>query len=160
MFIWTAKLRRGRLVAGVAAIVVLCGAVALVGGVLSARGVDAVSPAPASPKGIKTNEDRIAYLESYGWQVEPEPVKTQQVTVPADPSEVFLRYNELQISQGYDLLQYSGKELTRYVYRITNYPDESGVYYATLLVKDGQVVGADVASSAKTGVMHGLKMPE
>ena len=88
-----------------------------------------------------------------------EPVKTQQVTVPADPSEVFLRYNELQISQGYDLLQYSGKELTRYVYRITNYPDESGVYYATLLVKDGQVVGADVASSAKTGVMHGLKMP-
>lgn len=52
-----------------------------------------------------------------GWQVEPEPVKTQQVTVPADPSEVFLRYNELQISQGYDLLQYSGKELTRYVYR-------------------------------------------
>ena len=89
-----------------------------------------------------------------------EPVKTQQVTVPADPSEVFLRYNELQISQGYDLLQYSGKELTRYVYRITNYPDESGVYYATLLVKDGQVVGADVASSAKTGVMHGLKMPE
>ena len=107
-----------------------------------------------------TNEARIAFLESYGWQVEPEPVKTQQVIVPADPSEVFLRYNELQISQGYDLLQYSGKELTRYVYRITNYPDESGVYYATLLVKDGQVVGADVASSAKTGVMHGLKMPE
>ena len=107
-----------------------------------------------------TNEQRVAYLNSLGWQVEPEPVKTQQVTVPADPSEVFLRYNELQISQGYDLLQYSGKELTRYVYRITNYPDESGVYYATLLVKDGQVVGADVASSAKTGVMHGLKMPE
>ena len=90
----------------------------------------------------------------------PEPVKTQQVTVPADPSEVFLRYNELQVSQGYDLLQYSGEELTRYVYRITNYPDEAGVYYATLLVKDGQIVGADVASSAKTGVMHGLKMPE
>ena len=107
-----------------------------------------------------TNEQRVAYLNSLGWQVEPEPVKTQQVIVPADPSEVFLRYNELQISQGYDLLQYSGKELTRYVYRITNYPDESGVYYATLLVKDGQVVGADVASSAKTGVMHGLKMPE
>ena len=107
-----------------------------------------------------TNEQRVAYLNSLGWQVEPEPVKTQQVTVPADPSEVFLRYNELQVSQGYDLLQYSGEELTRYVYRITNYPDEAGVYYATLLVKDGQIVGADVASSAKTGVMHGLKMPE
>ena len=84
----------------------------------------------------------------------------QQVRVPEEPGEVFLRYNELQVSQGYDLLQYSGEELTRYVYRITNYPDEAGVYYATLLVKDGQIVGADVASSAKTGVMHGLKMPE
>ena len=116
-------------------------------------------PTKSSAQGA-TNEARIAFLEGYGWQVEPEPVKTQQVTVPADPSEVFLRYNELQVSQGYDLLQYSGEELTRYVYRITNYPDEAGVYYATLLVKDGQIVGADVASSAKTGVMHGLKMPE
>ena len=107
-----------------------------------------------------TKSSAQAFLEGYGWQVVPEPVKTQQVTVPADPSEVFLRYNELQVSQGYDLLQYSGEELTRYVYRITNYPDEVGVYYATLLVKDGQIVGADVASSAKTGVMHGLKMPE
>ena len=107
-----------------------------------------------------TNEQRVAYLNSLGWQVEPEPVKTQQVTVPADPSEVFLRYNELQVSQGYDLLQYSGQELTRYVYQVTNYPDSSGTYYATLLVKDGQIVGADIASSAKNGVMHGLKMPE
>ena len=126
---------------------------------LRGAGGETEKPAKTGTQGA-TNEARIAFLESYGWQVEPEPVKTQQVTVPADPSEVFLRYNELQISQGYDLLQYSGKELTRYVYRITNYPDESGVYYATLLVKDGQVVGADVASSAKTGVMHGLKMPE
>ena len=114
----------------------------------AARAAKTEKPAKTGTQGA-TNEARIAFLESYGWQVEPEPVKTQQVTVPADPSEVFLRYNELQISQGYDLLQYSGKELTRYVYRITNYPDESGVYYATLLVKDGQVVGADVASSAK-----------
>ena len=90
--------------------------------------------------------------------MEPEPVQTQHVRVPTEPGEVFLRYNELQISQGYDLLQFSGKELTRYVYRITNYPAE-GSYYATLLVKDGEIVGADVASSAKDGVMHGLNMP-
>lgn len=129
-------------------------------GALSARRGQRNGKAHKSSAQGATNEARIAFLEGYGWQVEPEPVKTQQVTVPADPSEVFLRYNELQVSQGYDLLQYSGEELTRYVYRITNYPDEAGVYYATLLVKDGQIVGADVASSAKTGVMHGLKMPE
>ena len=107
-----------------------------------------------------TNEARIAFLAEYGWEVSAEPVQTQQVRVPEEPGEVFLRYNELQVSQGYDLLQYSGQELTRYVYQITNYPDSSGTYYATLLVKDGKIVGADIASSAKNGVMHGLKMPE
>ena len=102
----------------------------------------------------------LAFLAEYGWEVSAEPVQTQQVRVPEEPGEVFLRYNELQVSQGYDLLQYSGQELTRYVYQVTNYPDSSGTYYATLLVKDGQIVGADIASSAKNGVMHGLKMPE
>ena len=88
-----------------------------------------------------TNEARIAFLAEYGWEVSAEPVQTQQVRVPEEPGEVFLRYNELQVSQGYDLLQYSGQELTRYVYQVTNYPDSSGTYYATLLVKDGQIVG-------------------
>ena len=156
MVIMTAKVPKRRLLLIVLLLIAAAVVLALC---LRGAGGETEKPAKTRTQGA-TNEARIAFLESYGWQVEPEPVKTQQVIVPADPSEVFLRYNELQISQGYDLLQYSGKELTRYVYRITNYPDESGVYYATLLVKDGQVVGADVASSAKTGVMHGLKMPE
>ena len=79
MFIWTAKLHRGRLLAGAVALVVLCGAAALVGGALSARGVDAVSTTPASPKGIKTNEDRVAYLESYGWQVSADPIAVEEL---------------------------------------------------------------------------------
>ena len=151
MVIMTAKVPKRRLLLIVLLLIAAAVVLALC---LRGAGGETEKPAKTGTQGA-TNEARIAFLESYGWQV-----KTQQVIVPADPSEVFLRYNELQISQGYDLLQYSGKELTRYVYRITNYPDESGVYYATLLVKDGQVVGADVASSAKTGVMHGLKMTE
>lgn len=104
-----------------------------------------------------SNEARVEFLAGYGWEVDETPVQTQQVRVPEDPGEVFLRYNELQKSQGYDLMQYSGQTLSRYVYRITNYPDANGTYYATLLTKDGQIVGADVASSAKDGVMHGLR---
>ena len=156
MVIMTAKVPKRRLLLIVLLLIAAAVVLALC---LHGAGSETEKPTKSSAQGA-TNEARIAFLEGYGWQVEPEPVKTQQVIVPADPSEVFLRYNELQISQGYDLLQYSGEELTRYVYRITNYPDEAGVYYATLLVKDGQIVGADVASSAKTGVMHGLKMPE
>ena len=97
---------------------------------------------------VATNEARVAFLEQFGWEVQAEPVQTQQVRVPEDPSEVFLRYNDLQQSQGYDLLSYSGKTLTRYVYQITNYPGSDGVYFATL-----------VASSRQNGVMHGFSMP-
>ena len=156
MVIMTAKVPKRRLLLIVLLLIAAAVVLALC---LHGAGGEAEKPAKSSAQGA-TNEARVAFLESYGWQVEPEPVKTQQVTVPTEPGEVFLRYNELQVSQGYDLLQYSGKELTRYVYRITNYPDENGIYYATLLVKDGQIVGADVASNAKTGVMHGLNMPE
>ena len=109
---------------------------------------------------VATNEARVAFLEQFGWTVAEEPVQTQKVRVPEDPSEVFLRYNDLQLSQGYDLLSYSGKTLTRYVYQITNYPGTDGVYFATLLVYNDSVVGGDVASSRQNGVMHGFSMPE
>ena len=72
MFIFTAKLHRGRLALGLAAAVLVCGAVLAVSGLLADRDAEAVSANSASPKGIKTNEDRIAYLESYGWTVEPQ----------------------------------------------------------------------------------------
>ena len=156
MVIMTAKVPKRRLLL----IVLLLAAAAVVLALCLHGAKDPGQTPSASGTQGATNDARIAFLAGYGWQVEPEPVQTQQVTVPTDPGEVFLRYNELQLSQGYDLLQYSGKELTRYVYRITNYPDAAGSYYATLLVRDGQIVGADVASGAKTGVMHGLKKPE
>lgn len=156
MVIMTAKVPKRKVL--VIALVVLAAVLVLTLCLHGAKS-GANSPEQADAQG-KTNESRVAFLAGFGWQVEPEPVQTQQVRVPTEPGEVFLRYNELQVSQGYDLLQYSGQELTRYVYQVTNYPDSSGTYYATLLVKDGQIVGADIASSAKNGVMHGLKMPE
>lgn len=159
MFIWTAKLRRGRLVAGVAAIVVLCGAVALAGGVLSARGVDAVSPAPASPKGIKTNEDRIAYLESYGWQVSADPLSVEELAIPEEFDETYTQYLSLQSGQGFDLEKYKGKRVKRYTYEISNYPTgETGVQ-AGLLIYKNTVVGGEVLSSQLGGFIHGLAMP-
>ena len=40
---------------------------------------------------VATNEARVAFLEQFGWTVAEEPVQTQKVRVPEDPSEVFLR---------------------------------------------------------------------
>ena len=161
MFIWTAKLRRGRLVAGVAAIVVLCGAVALVGGVLSARGVDAVSPAPASPKGIKTNEDRIAYLESYGWQVDPEPRSEREVQIPKTFDETYQAYNAIQLEQGLDLVPYQGKRATLYTYELTEYPTGEEGVTANLLIRRNRLIAADISSAESDGCVHGItEFPE
>ena len=160
MFIWTAKLRRGRLAAGAAALLLaLCGAVVLAGG-LSPGEVDAVSPAPASPKGIKTNEDRVAYLESYGWTVSPEAVSVEELLIPEEFDETYDQYLALQAQQGFDLTQYKGKRVKRYTYEVTNYPSgESGVE-AGLLIYKNTVVAGEVLSTTLGGFIQGLAMPE
>ena len=158
MVIMTAKLSKRKilLIAAllVVAVVVLCLCVG--GSDHSAAPEDTVQSVDA---GGKTNESRVAFLEGFGWQVSEEPVQTQEVRVPTEPNEVFQRYNDLQISQGYDLTQYSGKTIRRYVYSIENYPGGEGAYYATVLVYKNDVIGGDVSSAAQNGVMHSFAMP-
>lgn len=157
MFIFTAKVHRGRIAAVAAAAVAVCGVLVAVTGLLNARGA-AVSTS-ASPKGVKSNEDRVAYLESYGWAVSPEAVSVEELLIPEEFDDTYTQYLELQASQGFDLTQYCGKRVKRYTYEITNYPTgETGVQ-AGLLIYKNTVVGADVLSPELGGFIHGLDMP-
>lgn len=159
MFIVTAKLRRGKILAGAIAVVALIGALAVVGGALSARGVDAVSTSPVSPKGVKTNEDRSAYLESYGWQVSADPISVEELLIPEEFDETYDQYLKLQSDQGFDLTKYQGKRVKRYTYEVANYPTgETGVQIGLLVYKN-TVVGGEVLSSQLDGFIHGLSMP-
>jgi len=107
-----------------------------------------------------TNEQRIAYLESFGWKVKETPVETREVRVPQETNPVFDRYNKLQLTQGFDLTEHAGKIVRRYVYEILNYPDTDGSYRATIYVLKDRVVGGDVAATHVGGKMHGLAMPD
>ena len=69
---------------------------------------------------VSTNDGRVAFLKSFGWEVAASPVESSQVKIPKETTEVFDRYNQLQKSQGYDLTQYAGKNVMRFVYKITN----------------------------------------
>ena len=155
MFIWTARLRRGKLALGAAAVLLLCGAAVVVGGFLT-RGVDAASTGPASPKGIKTNEDRVAYLESYGWQVSPEPVSVEELLIPEEFDETYDQYLALQSGQGFDLTKYRGKRVKRYTYEVTNYPTGETGIQAGLLIYKNTVIGGEVLSSDLGGFIQGL----
>ncbi|HHW25168.1 MAG TPA: DUF4830 domain-containing protein [Bacillota bacterium] len=106
---------------------------------------------------IKTNEDRIAFLAQFGWEVEPEPAEEATVTIPSEFDRVFASYNELQKRQGLDLSRYKRKELTRYTYIVKNYPNYDGVVYANLLIYRNRVVGGDICSADVNGFLHGFR---
>ena len=79
------------------------------------------------------------------------------MTIPSEFDRVFVSYNELQKRQGLDLSKYKRKEMTRFTYIITNYPEYDGVVYANLLVYRNKVVGGDVCSADVNGFLHGFK---
>lgn len=149
MMMLTAKLDRKKLI--IAALIV----VAIVVSFLLPTGGSTTEIGKA-----ETNDERIAFLASFGWDVVPEPVQSQEVLVPVESNEVFERYNELQKYQGYDLSRLSGKCVRRYVYEIKNYPNTDEPFYATVLVYRDKIVGGDVASAAKGGLMHSFEMPK
>ena len=76
---------------------------------------------------IKTNEDRIKFLEQFGWKVNENPVEEVEVTVPESFDKIFIGYNEIQKRQGLDLSKYQNKKVTRYSYKVTNYAGEGEV---------------------------------
>ena len=159
MFIFTAKVKRGKVALGVLGVAVVCAAAVAVTGLLGNRTAAASANLP-SPKGVKTAEDRVAYLEGYGWLVDPEPIAVEELLIPQEFDETYQDYLALQSSQGFDLSKYCGKRVKRYAYEIKNYPTgETGVQ-AGILVYKNTVIGGEVLSSQLNGFIHGLIMPE
>lgn len=105
---------------------------------------------------VRSDEDRIAFLAQFGWQVDATPVESTTVTVPREFDKVFAAYNELQRAQGLDLTQYGGKTVERYTYTVTNYEGYEGTVLANLLIYRGRVIGGDICSAATDGFLHGF----
>ena len=106
---------------------------------------------------MSDNDSRVQFLESQGWQVVTSPKEASQVKIPTEQSPAYSRYNDLQKSQGYDLTQYAGKQVMRYVYEVTNFPGAEQPVYATLLVYKNQIIGGDITNTADKGAIQGLK---
>ena len=154
MVVMTAKVSKAKIIAlfCILAAAVCIGAYALFGSE-SGSGTEVAAGNAAS------NEARVDFLASYGWQVDTVPTETQEVRIPAEMNEVFTAYNELQRTQGYDLAKFAGKTVTRHVYQVTNYANADAPVYASLLVCDGAVIGGDITSTAGAGTMHGFDAP-
>ncbi len=106
---------------------------------------------------IKSNEDRINFIKQFGWNVEAQPLKEQEVIIPAEFDKIFAAYNEIQRAQGLDLSSFKKKNVMRYTYAVTNYPDYEGTVYINILVYRNTVIGGDVCSADVNGFIHGFE---
>lgn len=157
MFIYTAKLHRKRILFGAIALVLVCGLLLTLAGTYNLWGTQTVaSTTDDTSEKVKTNEDRIAYLERFGWTVTPEPLAVEELSIPEVFDESLTDYLALQDSQGFDLSQFAGKTVKRYTYGITNYPTGDNAIMASILVYKNHVIGGEVFSSQTGELLHGL----
>lgn len=105
--------------------------------------------------GIKSNEDRVAFIEGFGLKVNPTPVTEESYAMPDNFDRIIGGYNELQKSQGLDLTKYKGKRVTHYAYEVTNY-DYDGRVLVNLCVYKGRIVACDISSADPTGFVSPL----
>lgn len=153
MMIWTARLSKKRAILGVLLLgVIIAAVIILVGNAQKAEEVPELQ--------LATNDDRVAYLESMGWEINPEPVETLQFLFPETLEEPYLSYNELQDSQGFDLSRCCGKQVARYTYTVTNYPGKSDGIQANLYICEEQPVAGDILCPGENGFQTTLVYPE
>ena len=157
MLIFTARVRKGPIIAVAAAAALVC--LALLAGSVFPPGREAAASAAVDPTGVRSNEDRIAYLESYGWVVGGQPVSVEELVIPEELDDSYSQYLELQASQGFDLTSYQGKRVKRYTYQVANYPSGDGEVLADLLIHKNTVIGGEVLSAQPGGFIHGLERP-
>ena len=154
MFMLTAKVDKKKIILALAAVAVLIVMLIMIFGGSGKKAAETAAP------GMDTNDGRVKFLQDLGWEVASSPTESGQVKIPDTNSEVFARYNALQKSQGYDLTQYAGQTVMRYVYKVTNYPGATDPVFATLLIYKGQLIGGDITDTGPKGVIRGFKMPQ
>ena len=157
MFIYSIRGSTVKLFGVMALAIVLLFGIALSG---SANSISASSSATEIDfSGIKTNEDRVKFIENFGIKVDETPVEEEAFRMPENFDRVILGYNELQKKQGLDLSKYQKKRVTRYTYKVTNY-DAEGDVYANLFVFRGKIVACDICSANPDGFVVPLTLVE
>ena len=100
--------------------------------------------APAHPLAGGTEEERLGFLASWGWEVSPAGGWVEEVQIPGTFDPVYDAYNQLQLKQGFDLAHYAGERVRRYSYPLTNCPNSGEDIRANLLVYRGKIIGGDI----------------
>ncbi|MDO4516591.1 MAG: DUF4830 domain-containing protein [Bacillota bacterium] len=160
MFIITKKVHRGRLTAS--ALLLALTLIAASAGAFLAQDIQAAS-APAEPlpdpTGVRSNEDRLEYLQALGWLVVEEPASVEDVLIPETFDASYDDYLTLQSEMGFDLRDYTGKTVKRYTYQVKNYPGLQENIWVSLLIHKKTVIGGEVFCNQGDGFIQSLIYP-
>ena len=157
MIVFAAKVSVKKVVAGV----LVVGAVALGVSALAPEVAETVNAETAGTEidldsKLRNNEQRVALLASYGWEVDPEPRNEREVQIPKTFDDIYQAYNAIQLGQGLDLTPYQGKRATLYTYELTEYPTGEEGVTANLLIRRSRLIAADISSADADGFVHGI----
>lgn len=134
---------------------------AVIGGIVYVSKTEALPAANIGGVVMKADsaQERIAFFSQFGWEISEDPLEVKEVVIPTEFDETYLKYNEIQKSQGLDLEPYQGVRVKSWCYEIRNYPgyeNSDGVIHGNILVYNGIVIGGDVSSVELDGFMHGF----
>ena len=107
--------------------------------------------------GVSTPEGRQAFLQQFGWEIDLSSEDQRSVQLPQILEGMLLRYNELQLKQGYDLTEHLGEVCQQFTYRVLNHPDKDQTVLATLYIQGDRVIAGDIHSTALNGFLQGLQ---
>lgn len=106
-----------------------------------------------------TPEKITAFISDCGYNVSSPVIK--EITIPSVFSDVYENYNEVQKKQGFDLKHHRGKNAVSYTFNVIGYVDADGNIdpdvQIHILVCEGKIVAADIASTKLDGFMKGIR---
>ena len=142
----------------------LCGVVAVCALIWGINALNGMSETAVSAAGtndsiackLKTNEDRVKFLESYGITVDETPVTEAEVRIPEVFDAAYTAYNELQKTMGLDLTKHRGKKAMLYIYSVRDDPSGEEGVTASLVLRKNKLIAADVSSAQADGFIRAL----
>jgi hypothetical protein len=149
MFVYTVRASGLKFFAVVALTLVVLVGLVLGGGTVLAS----AAPGEINFSGMKTREDRIAFLAAFGIEVE-EGEECVSFVMPENFDRVLLGYNEIQHRQGLDISKYAKKKITRYTYTVSNYEGYDGEVKANLLIYRNRIIACDISSADPGGFVE------
>lgn len=104
---------------------------------------------------MNSNAMRVEFLNSCGLIVKPVP-EYQDIRIPEKFGTVYEEYNKLQLSQGFDLMPYAGREALLCSYTVLNCPEYPENVTANLVICDGVLIACDITLNEENGFTKAL----